>query len=42
MIDQQTRKYACYRCVVGCGGHMKAGTGEYQYNEGAHVRLELP
>lgn len=36
VIDQQTRKYACYRCVVGCGGHMKAGTGEYQYEEGAH------
>ncbi len=28
-------KYGCYRCPVAGGGHMKAGTGEYKYKEGA-------
>jgi len=32
----RTKKYACYRCPIGCGGHMKEGTGEYKYQEGAH------
>jgi aldehyde:ferredoxin oxidoreductase len=36
MIERQAKKYACYRCPIGCGGHMKAGTGEYKYEEGAH------
>jgi aldehyde:ferredoxin oxidoreductase len=36
VTDFQTKKYSCYRCVVGCGGHMKQGAGEYQYEEGAH------
>jgi aldehyde:ferredoxin oxidoreductase len=36
IIEKQARRYACYRCPVGCGGHMKAGTGEYKYPEGAH------
>ena len=31
VIDQQERKYGCWRCPVACGGHMKPGTGEYQY-----------
>ena len=35
VINLQTRKYACWRCPFGCGGHMKAGT-EYQYEAGAH------
>ncbi|MFH1647554.1 MAG: aldehyde ferredoxin oxidoreductase C-terminal domain-containing protein, partial [Chloroflexota bacterium] len=26
----------CYRCPVGCGGHMTAGTGDYKYEAGAH------
>jgi aldehyde:ferredoxin oxidoreductase len=33
--DQESKKYACYRCPIGCGGHMKAGT-DYQYENGAH------
>ena len=36
VIDRQEKKYGCYRCPIGCGGHMKAGTGEYQYKEGTH------
>ncbi|MFC1952204.1 aldehyde ferredoxin oxidoreductase family protein [Chloroflexota bacterium] len=35
VIDLQTKKYACWHCTFGCGGHMKAGT-EYQYEAGAH------
>ncbi len=34
--ERRSKKYACYRCPIGCGGHMKAGTGEYKYEEGAH------
>ena len=36
VVERQEKKYACYRCPVGCGGHMKAGTGEYKYEAGAH------
>jgi len=36
VIERQARKYACYRCPIGCGGHMKEGTGEYKYEAGAH------
>ena len=36
VIDRQEKRYACYRCPIGCGGHMKAGTGEYKYEAGAH------
>lgn len=36
VIDRQERKFACWRCPLGCGGHMKAGTGEYRYEAGAH------
>ena len=35
VIDLQSKKYACWHCSFGCGGHMKAGT-EYQYEAGAH------
>ena len=35
VINLQTKKYACWHCTFGCGGHMKAGT-EYQYEAGAH------
>jgi aldehyde:ferredoxin oxidoreductase len=31
----EERKYACWRCPVGCGGYMKAGK-EYKYARGAH------
>lgn len=36
VIERQANKYACYRCPIACGGHMKEGTGEYQYSAGAH------
>jgi aldehyde:ferredoxin oxidoreductase len=36
VLERQEKRYGCYRCVVGCGGHMKAGTGEYQYAAGSH------
>lgn len=36
VMEQLTKPYACYRCPFGCGGHMKAGTGEYRYEAGAH------
>ena len=29
------RKFACYQCPIGCGGVMKAGTGEYKYAAGS-------
>jgi len=31
-----SRPWGCWRCPHCCGGHMKAGTGEYQYQAGAH------
>lgn len=36
VMERQDKKYACYRCPIGCGGHMKEGTGEYKYAKGAH------
>jgi aldehyde:ferredoxin oxidoreductase len=36
VIAQQERRYGCWRCPIGCGGHMKASTGEYQYEAGIH------
>jgi len=36
VLDLQERKYGCWRCPISCGGHMKAGTGEYVYRAGAH------
>lgn len=36
IMERQARRYACFRCPIGCGGHMKAGHGEYIYPEGAH------
>jgi aldehyde:ferredoxin oxidoreductase len=35
-IDKQERKYGCWHCPIACGGHMKASTGEYKYEAGAH------
>ncbi len=32
----QARKYGCWRCPIACGGHMKAGTGQYKYPAGVH------
>lgn len=36
ITSQRIKKYACYGCPVGCGAHMKAGTGEYSYKAGCH------
>jgi aldehyde:ferredoxin oxidoreductase len=36
VVAKQERRYACWHCPVGCGGIMKAGSGEYKYQEGAH------
>ena len=36
VINLQERKYGCWRCPVACGGHMKPGSGEYQYPAGVH------
>ena len=36
VMERQSKKYACYRCPVGCGGHMKESSGEYSYEAGAH------
>ncbi len=30
------RGFGCWHCPIGCGGIMKAGTGEYKYAAGAH------
>ena len=34
VIERTMKKFACYQCPIGCGGHMRAGTGEYKYAEG--------
>jgi len=36
ITSRRIKKYACYRCPIGCGSHMKAGTGEYEYAKGCH------
>ena len=36
VIERQSKKYACWRCPIGCGGHMRAGTSEYKYEARAH------
>lgn len=36
VVALQERKYGCWRCPVACGGIMKASTGEYKYEAGAH------
>jgi aldehyde:ferredoxin oxidoreductase len=36
ITSRRIKKYACYRCPIGCGAHMEAGTGEYEYEEGCH------
>jgi aldehyde:ferredoxin oxidoreductase len=33
---EQSRSWGCWRCPIACGGHMKAGAGDYQYEAGAH------
>jgi len=36
VIALQERQYGCWHCPIACGGHMKASTGEYKYEAGAH------
>jgi aldehyde:ferredoxin oxidoreductase len=38
VVALQERRYACWKCPVGCGGHMKASTdnSEYQWEGTAH------
>jgi aldehyde:ferredoxin oxidoreductase len=36
VMERLQKKYACYRCVVACGGLMKASSGEYKYDYGVH------
>jgi aldehyde:ferredoxin oxidoreductase len=36
VVAKQKRRYGCWRCPIACGGIMKAGTGDYVYEEGAH------
>ena len=36
VIAKQEKRYGCWHCPIACGGHMKASTGEYQYEAGAH------
>jgi aldehyde:ferredoxin oxidoreductase len=31
VIERRAKRFACYLCPIGCGGYMKAGTGEYKY-----------
>jgi len=35
VLERMQKKYACWRCPVGCGGIMKEGT-EYKYPAGTH------
>ena len=36
VLERQAKKYACWRCPVACGGHMKEGSGVYEYGQEAH------
>jgi aldehyde:ferredoxin oxidoreductase len=36
VINLQERKYGCWQCPVACGGHMKPGTGLYNYPAEVH------
>jgi aldehyde:ferredoxin oxidoreductase len=36
ITSRRIRKYSCYRCPIGCGAHMRAGTGDYEYEAGSH------
>jgi aldehyde:ferredoxin oxidoreductase len=31
LMEHLSKRFACYLCPIGCGGYMKAGTGEYKY-----------
>jgi len=34
VIANLDKRYACYRCPIGCSGYLKAGKGEYKYAAG--------
>jgi len=36
VLERQTKPLACYLCTIGCNAVMKAGAGEYKYEEGSH------
>lgn len=36
VIALQEKKYACWRCNIACGGHMKAVDGKYKVAAGVH------
>ncbi|MFQ6043226.1 MAG: aldehyde ferredoxin oxidoreductase family protein [Candidatus Poribacteria bacterium] len=36
VIAHQERKFACWRCPIACGGHMKATTGPFAVPAGVH------
>jgi aldehyde:ferredoxin oxidoreductase len=36
VVNLQERKYGCWQCPVACGGHMKPGTGQYNYPAQVH------
>lgn len=36
VINREEKRYGCWHCPLACGGHMKAGTGEYKYEAGSH------
>ena len=33
---RRVKRYGCFKCPIGCGAHMRAGAGEYVYQEGSH------
>jgi aldehyde:ferredoxin oxidoreductase len=35
VIARRSKRFACYLCPIGCGGYMKEGVGEYQYEAGS-------
>lgn len=35
LFKYKDKAYACWHCPIGCGGHMKKGTGKYKYAAGA-------
>jgi aldehyde:ferredoxin oxidoreductase len=36
IADRQLKKVACYQCPIGCEATLKAGTGEYKYEDGTY------
>ena len=36
ITGRRIKRYGCFRCPIGCGAHMRAGTGDYVYEEGCH------